>query len=369
MFNEFYSTQKELESKINALKPSIALEQPEVYREVSDLSHEQARQLHSVRQKLSLEDWNDLIQSLHGHPFHKNILLQSSFIRNAFVKKYGYAGDKDLMMMICNQTDYGASNYSILKNRVYLQLPAAEAVRQRVNSLYRLLTQLPAGTSVLNLACGPALELSMLLQDDNFKTHQFDLIDHDINTIRYVNCTINNRQVYPYLGNALRIIKGDYRILSPRKFLQHTCKPSIDFTGLRKIFVPLKYKSGLIKLNHYDLIYSAGLFDYIRSDSPSQNKGASALVRRLFDCLKPGGQLIIGNYLSESDFNLHKGYHRTMMEAYSEWILLYRTSEEIIEFTSDLPSSSYSLKILNEYFEDNATNHNGVIGFLVITKN
>jgi extracellular factor (EF) 3-hydroxypalmitic acid methyl ester biosynthesis protein len=45
------------------------------------------------------------------------------------------------------------------------------------------------------------------------------------------------------------------------------------------------------KLGQFDLIYAAGLYDYLDA------KTASRLTKRLFELLKPGGRILVGNFL------------------------------------------------------------------------
>ena len=55
----------------------------------------------------------------------------------------------------------------------------------------------------------------------------------------------------------------------------------------------------------YDLIYSAGLYDYI-PDAKDGVGGAPQLTRMLFSLLNPGGRLLVGNYLKPSTTSRHQ---------------------------------------------------------------
>lgn len=368
LFDEFYQQHKILENKLNSLPSKEVLENPIYYDELNELSHQQAKQIHQMMVALTTEQQGQLIKTLHAHRLHSDVLMQSAFIRNALTKPYGYAGDKDLMLMICGRLDQGKTNYAILKNRVYLNLPAAEAVRRRVNSLYQRLQTVSAGSRILNLACGPALEVAQLFDNIPNLELNFDLVDHDINTVFYVKQNLHNNHVRVMLGNALQFIKGQYQTAIPRDWLPYRYATANDFKTYRKILAPFKYRLSNLPTSHYDFIYSMGLYDYIRSYPESPQKGASGLTSKLFDLLKPGGQLIIGNYLAESDTNPHEGHHRTMMKAYSEWELLYRNPSEIRAFASGISPTKYSAVLLNEEFEEYDTNQKSVIAFLVLTK-
>jgi len=368
LFDEFYQQHKALETKLNSRPSEEVLENPIYYDELNELSHQQAKQIHQMILASTGEQQKQFIKILHAHPLHSEMIMQSVFISSALAKPYGYAGDKDLMLMICDHSDQGETNYAILKNRVYLNLPAAEAVRRRVKSLYRRLQTVPADSRVLNLACGPALEVAQLYDDVSNPELNFDLVDHDIDTVIYVKKHMDNDYVRVLLGNALQIIKGQYQTAIPREWLPHRFATANDFKTYRKFLVPFKYRRANLPTNHYDLIYSMGLYDYIRSYPDSPQKGASGLTSKLFDLLKPGGQLIIGNYLAESDSNPHQGYHRTMMKAYTEWELLYRTPSEILDFASGISPFKYSAVLLDENLEEYTTDRRGIIAFLALTK-
>jgi extracellular factor (EF) 3-hydroxypalmitic acid methyl ester biosynthesis protein len=65
----------------------------------------------------------------------------------------------------------------------------------------------------------------------------------------------------------------------------------------------------------YDLIYSAGLFDYLPANT------ASGLLDRLLRMLAPSGRLLVGNYAPEN-------YGRGYMEGIMGWSLIYRSEAE-----------------------------------------
>jgi hypothetical protein len=74
--------------------------------------------------------------------------------------------------------------------------------------------------------------------------------------------------------------------------------------------------SGRHDLGEFDFIYSAGLYDYL------PDAMASRLTNQLISMLKPGGRLLIANFL-------HGCYGRGYLEAFMDWRLLYRSSEEL----------------------------------------
>ena len=88
-------------------------------------------------------------------------------------------------------------------------------------------------------------------------------------------------------------------------------------------------------LSNLDLIYSAGLYDYLRDSI------ARRLTRRLYSMLKPGGKLFIGNLKEAADSTW-------MMEYVSSWFLQYRTEESMLQLASPLSPAPASTQIVKD---------------------
>ncbi len=343
LLGQFLAEHQTAAAEIDTLPPERAYCEPQHYERVSALAHAQAEiwaaHVTPVNQRRVAE-------LIHRHPLHEEVLLQSAFIRHAYQKPYGYPGDKDLMLMIGTKHDYGASNYSVLHNRVYLNLPAAAAVRQRVRTMYRRLVTLPDNAKVLVLACGPALEVRYFCERYPQRMTRFDLIDHDPRAIAYTRATIPASNVRHFVGSALEFARGKLAVEQVDDDKRH---PTI------------------LALAAYDVVYAMGLYDYLSHYPGVTNDGTLGLTKTLFSLVKPGGQLIVGNYLEPSATNPHKHSHRLMMELYSEWYLRYRNLDEIHAFMDGIPPSEYSAIHTNEYL-GYRPDVPPTIGFLVITK-
>ena len=81
--------------------------------------------------------------------------------------------------------------------------------------------------------------------------------------------------------------------------------------SVRKLLV-----GGDASLGKFDLIYSAGLFDYLTSPV------AEKLVVAMTAMLKPGGKLLVGNFAPSSR---GRGY----MELFLDWKLIYRDAAQL----------------------------------------
>jgi cyclopropane fatty-acyl-phospholipid synthase-like methyltransferase len=72
----------------------------------------------------------------------------------------------------------------------------------------------------------------------------------------------------------------------------------------------------------YDLIWSAGLFDYFK------DKHFTFLIRKYINCLTDYGEMVISNF---STRNPTKG----LMEVLSDWYLNLRTESDLFRIASD----------------------------------
>jgi len=76
----------------------------------------------------------------------------------------------------------------------------------------------------------------------------------------------------------------------------------------------------------YDLIYSAGLFDYLK------DRTASAAGVRLVDALTPGGSAVIGNFGVANPT-------RPLMELILDWPLHHRSASDLRRLFGDIGTS------------------------------
>jgi hypothetical protein len=196
----------------------------------------------------------------------------------------------------------------------------------------------------------------VLMQDQSKDTYHCHAFDHDIKTIRKTCRECTDPRLRYVLGNAFDIIKGSYRVAIPRKALIGTCEPRQDFQGWRKALAPVKYGFATFKKDDYDLVYTAGLYDYIMTFPDQPEKGTIALTKNLFALVKPGGALVIGNFNPNNPRDLRFG-----MEYINDWQLIYRTKEEMFQFAQTIPEQEIaSMKIEQEPL--------GINYFLVIRK-
>jgi ubiquinone/menaquinone biosynthesis C-methylase UbiE len=83
------------------------------------------------------------------------------------------------------------------------------------------------------------------------------------------------------------------------------------------------YAQDILKLNplpdHFknqDLVYSMGLIDYFK------DRATIKIINRMYDMLKPGGEIIIGNFHISCE-------SRVFLDYMLDWKLIYRTEEDM----------------------------------------
>lgn len=84
------------------------------------------------------------------------------------------------------------------------------------------------------------------------------------------------------------------------------------------------------KWGQFHFIYSMGLFDYLTEPV------AKAVIEKIYSLLEPGGKMLIGNYHVRNK-------SRWFMEYWLDWVLYYRTEEEMTDLLRDTDAASVSV--------------------------
>jgi extracellular factor (EF) 3-hydroxypalmitic acid methyl ester biosynthesis protein len=198
-------------------------------------------------------------------------LYQSPFTRRSFEKPRGYAGDFEMMNQIYRNDNFAQSLFGSCMERAVHLHEEPTAVRNRSTYLADKIISLVASSdgqetiNILSVACGPAEEVKLAvncLTQGQLDRITFWLLDQDEDAL---------------------------------KFAQKNIK-SMSFEKRKKVRVNLINK-GIKELilegtkdQSFDLIYSAGLFDYF--SDPVAIRAGKVLSRAVVD----GGKLIIGNF-------------------------------------------------------------------------
>ena len=225
----------------------------------------------------------------------EKLIYQSPYASRAYYKPLGYAGDYELMNMIYRHDNGGGSLFAKCLNNYWHHEPGAQAVRNRANYVEQNIvrtfesTNIDGCPSILSVACGPAIEWQQIILGGRYagREAKVDLLDQDEGALKHAQRRLKELSVKSV--NKFRF-----------EFIHKTIK-GVLATGLDQ---------------KYDLIYSAGLFDYF-SDPVAQLAAA-----KLYQALNPGGRLIIGN------FNVGQP-SAVVMDLALDWHLIYRTKEDL----------------------------------------
>ena len=212
----------------------------------------------------------------------RDSLNENTLIGHGFVKPFGYPGDYSLIHNIYRQYVNPDKKYSNW-DRFFQDQAGAHAVRNRKDYFHSRCAELDRkGTEekrILILGSGPATDVYEYLRANPESRIRFDLVDFDQNAIDFAraqNREFNGRIEY-FKINVLR-------------------------------FKPYQW---------YDLIWSAGLFDYFK------DKHFVYMISKYYKYLNEGGEFIIGNFSNSNPT-------RRLMEVLSDWYLVHRSKYDLV---------------------------------------
>lgn len=222
------------------------------------------------------------------------LLLGAPVIGRSYTKPLGYPGDFLVMQHIYKDAFEGETAFDRVWHKLACEEPLAAGVRAR-KELVKALTAAEyarrraegAPLRAMSLGCGPAREVVELLAEHPEPPAgiHWTLIDQE--------------------EKALSVAHGDVvRGIAARG---GACSVQCLYLSFEQIIKD----PGAITGEPEDMIYCVGLFDYL------PERRAAALLRSLFERLRPGGLLAIGNALAPND-------HFWLGEFVLDWTLLYR---------------------------------------------
>ena len=244
---------------------------------------------------------NDAVKFLRQKLNH--IIYQAPFAERVFNKPLGYAGDYEMMNLIYKQENVGKSLFAQCLHRYYINEPAAQAVRNRADYLVNVITRAIEAAPkdrpyrILSVACGPAMEWQQLIPTlPNIEQEIIvDLLDQDKTALLDTQ-------------NKLKQLCRQHSLPITFQFINKAIK-NIIARGT-------DYKE-------YDLVYSAGLFDYL--SDPIANTAA----KKMFESVKPGGKMVIGNFNVDNP-------NKAEMDYALDWKLIYRSENDLLSLFSDI---------------------------------
>ena len=225
--------------------------------------------------------------------------------QRAYEKPRKYAGDYLMMTLYFTSELQGDTPFARLLHYTAQHYTLGRTVVQREKNMRAVVSEVAAkkGRSrIVSLACGPAIELESLIRDHGRELGEaeFILVDQDAEALEYATGRLNKVLLQHHRGQLPVTLRPVY--LSVSQLLE-------PLLGSDQQFVDSV-------LSGVDLVYAAGLLDYLPDDM------GRALLSRLWRMLRPGGRLFIGNLKEAPDTTW-------MMEYVLSWHLHYRTEESL----------------------------------------
>jgi extracellular factor (EF) 3-hydroxypalmitic acid methyl ester biosynthesis protein len=273
----------------------------------------------SARWALSKASWDAFAKAAClAHPV-RDYIHQDPFTRRSFQKPRGYAGDAVLIDYIYGlfHPEHELNASTLLGRWIanYASNTAApRAVRRRMYLIAELIDRVcmeRTGARILSIASGHMREMQISHALRAGIAERVVAFDQDARSLAEVEASAASKSVRAVQGSISRLIAGRH-----------------DFAD-------------------FDLVYAAGLFDYL------EDRAAKRLAQTMFDMLRPGGYLLVANFLPGV-------YDIGYMESFMGWNLIYRDRHQIAALTGDVQSPIQ----FAHYFEEAERN----IGFLLVKK-
>lgn len=212
-------------------------------------------------------------------------------------KPHGYAGDFEIIDRI--YTRHRSTDPALAKWDEFFHWQAAcDAVRNRKDYFKTVLRELEAGkpaAAVLEIGCGSCRGIHEYLLQYPDSRLTFDCVDMDAKAIAYARQLLGNERITFHHGSIFRLVP---------------------------------------QAGHYDLVWSAGLFDYL------DDRAFVVLLKKLAKALRPHGELVIGNF---TEPNASRGY----ME-FGRWCLIHRSAAQLASLAHQAGLNAAAIDVRSE---------------------
>ncbi len=241
------------------------------------------------------KDHLTLLNRSFGDEFLKNTVQG-----HGLIKPYGYAGD---FLMIDKIYTHHMSEIEEYRkwDEFFHQHAAPIAVRNRKEYFKNFISkkfETNNSLELLNIASGPARDLKELYEGLNGFSLKTTCIEMDANAVNYAK-NLNK----DFLKEIVFINRNVFRC---------------SFQ------------------DHFDVIWSAGLFDYF------DDKAFVFLLKKIKNSIKKGGEIVVGN------FNKANNPSRDYMELFGEWYLNHRSKQELVNLGIAAGFDSSQLSVQSE---------------------
>jgi extracellular factor (EF) 3-hydroxypalmitic acid methyl ester biosynthesis protein len=216
------------------------------------------------------------------------LILEDPYSRRAFEKPRGYAGDALMLDYVYRGERVETSAAGGIIHRATTTSPNAKILLWRRDYLAEHISAVAErrrNARVLSVASGHMRELDIVRSKTEHRDIQLWALDQD--------------------GQSLDECTRSY--------------PDFDIRPLNK---SISFIFRNILKDEFDLIYSAGLSDYL------PDKTMETLIRQLYNLLNEDGLLMIGNFAPDS-------HGRGFMEAFMDWSLTYRSEADLVRIAEE----------------------------------
>jgi hypothetical protein len=225
------------------------------------------------------EEWiKEVAPACRRHTLHA-LLLQDPYTCRAFEKPRGYAGDAVMLDYVYTSVaPTGTTNLGREVFRATTGSPNGRSVVARRDRLAQLIDEVAGAVrepAILSLGCGHLREAQRARSARTGWGGRFQALDQDAESLAVVQREQCRNGVRTVQSSVVSLMRG---------------------------------RSGI---EGQDLVYTAGLFDYL------SDVLAARLLRAMYGMLCPGGRLLVANFTPDS-------HGRGYMEAFMDWWLVYR---------------------------------------------
>jgi hypothetical protein len=249
--------------------------------------------------------------------FLQDYFIEAPCMHRALFKPLGYPGDYEVMKYMYENQFAGPTLFAKAVSLAILTTRPGDAVRFRKNLVRDRLSEVldraapgDAPLRFLSVAAGPAQEVYELLKQRKTLPVPVEIVlfDQDKGALSYA-----------------------YRRISP--IVSARWSKSVSVTYLHDSIKRLLRDPTLFaKYGGFDVIFCAGLFDYLEMPT------AVSLTRSLYGHLRPKGELYIGNMVPTSP-------NRWFMELNLDWNLKYKTHDDLLVMArSAAPDASVAIR-------------------------
>ncbi|MFK7894790.1 MAG: trans-aconitate 2-methyltransferase [Myxococcota bacterium] len=293
-----------LESFLDSFVSTLGKTQASTNAAIRDLT----AQLMGVKSRVSESEWFEVIAPMCRAHKAAGILSEDPYTARALAKPRGFAGDAAMLDFIYSGlAPEGTSEVGRRLLQATSHSPSGLSVidrRNRLTAAIRLAGSEQNGARVLAIACGHLREAQELTSRERSDVAEIIALDQDALAIELVEREQPSSQTTTVNGNVRDLIAG-----------------RIKFEGL-------------------DLVYAAGLFDYL-SDAV-----CIRLLKKMIESLAPGGRLLVGNFAPAN-------WGRAYMDTFMDWRLIYRTPSDLREL-SRKASASRPVRVEKVYTDDHS---------------